>query len=547
MSGAKTDGTGIDAGINVGVGVDAASSADADTGIDAVTGAAVSTGTNTSADVDTDGLEALIPWEGSAILLLDLDAFFASVEQLDHPEWRGKPVIVGGDQARRGVVSTCSYEARAYGVHSAMPSAQAARLCPDAIWTPGNFPRYIALSQKVMRIMQDASPRLQQVSIDEAFLDVSPGRFVKEHPVMLANRIRKEVAQLGITCSIGLGVSKSVAKVASDMDKPNGLTVVFPGREADFLSPLPIRTMSGVGRQAEKHLHGFGIYTLGELAAADEGVLRQIFGKNATMMRNRCLGINDSPVVTDEEVKSISNEMTFSTDLAERAEIEQSVAMLATKVGRRLRHRGLAGYTVGLKVRYADLSIANAQHTLNLPVDDEYEFMPYLFNLIDQVWQPGTKLRLVGVAVSSFGSRPEQLSLFELLPSATVKTISDTGRAGGTTGRAASVMDAMGGATSKATGKAGVTGAMNGTSAASATGAMGTVGKAKGRRGQSRRSLVEATDRVKDRFGEGAVGYGREMRFRDRDTGTIAQKKDDYKDPLNPESEGESEEPGNFA
>jgi DNA polymerase-4 len=481
MSGARTDGTGIDAG------------------------------TNTSADADTGGLEALIPWEGSAILLLDLDAFFASVEQLDHPEWREKPVIVGGDQTRRGVVSTCSYEARAYGVHSAMPSAQAARLCPDAIWTPGNFPRYIALSQKVMRIMQDASPRLQQVSIDEAFLDVSPGRFVREHPVMLANRIRKEVAQLGITCSIGLGVSKSVAKVASDMDKPNGLTVVFPGREADFLSPLPIRTMSGVGRQAEKRLHGFGIYTLGELASADEGVLRQIFGKNATMMRNRCLGINDSPVVTDEEVKSISNEMTFSTDLAERTEIEQSVAMLAAKVGRRLRHRGLAGYTVGLKVRYADLSIANAQHTLNLPVDDEYEFTPYLFNLINQVWQPGTKLRLVGVAVSSFGSRPEQLSLFESLPSATAKT---TCGAGGT---------------------AGGTGGTAGTMGAADTG--GTAGKAKGRRGQSRRSLVEATDRVKDRFGEKAVGYGREMRFRDRDTGTIAQKKDDYKDPLNPESE----------
>jgi DNA polymerase-4 len=478
MSESQTDGTDIDAG----AGIDAAS--------------------------DVDGLEALMPWEGSAILLLDLDAFFASVEQLDHPEWREKPVIVGGDQTRRGVVSTCSYEARAYGVRSAMPSAQAARLCPNAIWTPGNFPRYIALSQKVMQIMRDISPRLQQVSIDEAFLDVSPGRFVKEHPVILANHIRKEVAQLGITCSIGLGVSKSVAKVASDMDKPNGLTVVFPGREAAFLSPLPIRTMSGVGRQAEKHLHGFGIYTLGELAAADESVLKPIFGKNATMMRNRCRGINDSPVVADDEVKSISNEMTFSTDLTERAEIEQSVAMLAAKVGRRLRHRGLAGYTVGLKVRYADLSIANAQHTLDLPVDDEYEFMPYLHNLINQVWQPGTKLRLVGVAVSSFGSKPEQLSLFESLPLTPAKTVGGAGAAAG---------------------------------AGNATGKTDAADKARGQRGQNRRSLIEATDRVKDRFGERAVGYGREMRFRDRDTGTIAQKKDDYKDPLNPESKAKTE------
>ncbi|MDR3036971.1 MAG: DNA polymerase IV, partial [Coriobacteriales bacterium] len=323
--------------------------------------------------IDTTGIGALTPWEGPAILLLDLDAFFASVEQLDHPEWRGKPIIVGGDRAKRGVVSTCSYEAREFGVRSAMPSAQAARLCPHAIWTPGNFPRYIALSNQVMQIMTSVSPRLQQVSIDEAFLDISPGRFVREHPVVLANHIRTEVGTLGITCSIGLGTSKSVAKIASDIDKPNGLTVVFPGRELDFLSPLPIRTMSGVGKQAEKRLHSYGIYTLGELASAEEGVLAAIFGKNATMMRNRCLGLNDSAVVSDDEVKSVSNEMTFSTDLTERAEVEQSIAMLAAKVCRRLRHKELAGYTAGLKVRYDDLSIANVQQTLDRPVDDEFE------------------------------------------------------------------------------------------------------------------------------------------------------------------------------
>jgi DNA polymerase-4 len=333
-----------------------------------------------------------------------------------------------------------------------------------------------------MRIMRDASPRLQQVSIDEAFLDVSPGRFVKEHPTTLASRIRDEVAHLGITCSIGLGISKSVAKIASDMDKPNGLTVVFPGREVDFLSPLPIRMMSGVGRQAEKHLHGFGIYTLGELAVADEGVLKQIFGKNATMMRNRCLGINDSPVITDEEIKSVSNEMTFSVDLTERVEIEQSIAMLAAKVGRRLRRKGIAGYTVGLKVRYMDLSIANAQYTLDSPADDENEFAPVLFDLLDQVWQPGTKLRLIGVAVSSFDQRPEQLSLFGESQTKTEEH------------------------------------------------------RLLKKRGTGRRALIKATDKVKNRFGEEAVSYGREMRFRDRDTGTIAQKKDDYKDPLRPES-----------
>ena len=425
--------------------------------------------------------ETLAPWEGPAIILLDLDAFFASVEQLDHPEWRGKPVIVGGDKDKRGVVSTCSYEARAFGVRSAMPSAQASRLCPNAIWTPGNFPRYIALSKQVMEIMTNISPHVQQVSIDEAFLDISPGRYVKDHPVNLAHHIRKEVSKLGITCSIGLGTSKSVAKIASDMDKPNGLTIVFPGREIDFLTPLPIRTMSGVGRQAEKRLHEFGVYTLGDMAHADEELLKSIYGKNSTMMRNRCLGINDSSVISDDDVKSVSNEMTFSTDLIDRNEIEQSIAMVAAKVARRLRRKGIAGYTVNLKVRYDDLSIATVQHTLDRPVDDEHDFTPILFSLVDQVWHPGVKLRLVGVGISSFEKQPEQLNIF------------------GGNDRS---FDPSGAAVSK--------------------------------RKKPKRSLVEATDKVKDRFGEEAVGYGRELRFQDRDTGTIAQKKDDYKDPLNP-------------
>jgi DNA polymerase-4 len=389
-----------------------------------------------------------------------------------------------------------------------------------------------------MGIMRDVSPRLQQVSIDEAFLDVSPGRFVREHPVVLANRIRDEVARLGITCSIGLGTSKSVAKVASDMDKPNGLTVVFPGRERDFLSPLPIRTMSGVGRQAEKRLHELGIYTLGEMAAADGYILSQIFGKNATMMRNRCLGVNDSPVVTDDEVKSVSNEMTFSTDLTQRAEVEQSISMLAAKVGRRLRRKGIAGYTVGLKVRYDDLSIANAQRTLDAPVDDENEFTPVLLKLIDQVWQPGVSLRLVGVAVSSFGQRPEQLKLFDEgfggAASGSGKPKSARGGGGNAGGSGGNVVSSGGGAARGGGGAGGGT--------ASVT-AAGRGARTLPRRRPSRRSLVEATDRVKDRFGEAAVGYGREMRFRDRDTGTIAQKKDDYKDPLHPEEGSDAQSP----
>lgn len=168
-------------------------------------------------------------WDGPAIGLLDLDAFFASVEQLDHPEWRGRPLIVGGSPDRRGVVSTASYEARRYGVHSAMPSATAARLCPDAIWTQGNFPRYREVSAQVMDVLLQETPLVEQVSIDEAFFDVTPGRYSKESPVAICRRVIERVSELGVTCSIGIGVNKTVAKIASEREKPRGLTVVMPG------------------------------------------------------------------------------------------------------------------------------------------------------------------------------------------------------------------------------------------------------------------------------------------------------------------------------
>ena len=216
------------------------------------------------------GLSA-IDWRGPAIGLLDLDAFFASVEQLDHPEWRGKPVIVGGSSQHRGVVSTASYEAREYGVHSAMPSYQAERLCPDAIWTHGHYARYRELSDRVMGFLVEETPRVQQVSIDEAFFDVTPGRYSRENPVDICQRIQRMVSEIGITCSIGIGANKTVAKIASERDKPRGLTVVLPGTEASFLAPLPVRAMSGIGGATEQRLEELGIHTLGELAAQSSG------------------------------------------------------------------------------------------------------------------------------------------------------------------------------------------------------------------------------------------------------------------------------------
>ena len=249
------------------------------------------------------GMEALFgAWAGPAIGLMDLDAFFASVEQLDHPAWRGKPVIVGGLPEERGVVSTASYEARPFGVRSAMPSAQAKRLCPHAIWTRGHFDRYREMSARVMSIIADETPFIDQVSIDEAFFDVTPGRFAAESPIAIVERIARRVSELGITCSIGLGSNKTVAKIASERDKPRGLTVVPPGTEAAFLAPLPVRAMSGIGKAAEAALHKAGIRTLGALADASLERLKPIFGTNTALVRDRAAGREISPVRALDDV-----------------------------------------------------------------------------------------------------------------------------------------------------------------------------------------------------------------------------------------------------
>ena len=365
-------------------------------------------------------------WKGRALLLVDLDAFFASVEQLDHPEWRGKPVIVGGRSDRRGVVSTASYEARAFGVHSAMPSATAERLCPDAIWTSSHFDRYHELSAQVMGILKDESPLLEQMSIDEAYLDVSPGRYTGEDPVAIAARIQARVAELGITCSIGVATGKAVAKIASDMDKPRGLTVVYPGGEAAFLAPMDVRAMPGIGKQSAERLRRIGIRTLGALADTPLDKLTPLFGVHAQAVRDRARGIDPREIATESEVKSVSHERTFATDLVTREEIEDAIDMLGPMVGRRLRKKGLAGHTVTIKLRYADLSRRTAQKGLPANVDDETVFIPVAKRLIDEIWRPGDSVRLVGLGISGFEAHDEQLGLFadEELPAGNAELLS---------------------------------------------------------------------------------------------------------------------------
>lgn len=420
----------------------------------------------------------LEPWEGSAILLVDLDAFFASVEQLDHPAWRGKPVIVGGDADKHGVVSTASYEARPYGVRSAMPSSTARRLCPDAIWTHGRFDRYREVSNAIMAILRSETPHVQQVSIDEAFLDVTPTVVNREHPVRVAQRIQRRVEELGVTCSIGAGTSKTIAKIASDMDKPRGLTVVYPGSERDFLAPLPVRVMSGIGASAEEKLKSRGIRTLGQLADADLRMLERVFGKLGRVMHVRANGGDDAPVEQDDAVKSVSNEMTFATDLTRREDVEAAIATMAAKVGRRLRRKGLRGRTLALRVKFDDLSVRSVQRQLPRPSDDELAYTPLLYAMVDEVWRPGTPLRLIGVVMSGFSEEGVvQESLFDVAEAAP-----------------------------------------------SADDVEPVV-----RDERKRRGLIEATDLVKDRFGEAAVRFGHELRNEENTTGSSSKNPADYK------------------
>ncbi len=422
----------------------------------------------------------LRPWIGTAIILMDLDAFFASVEQLDHPEWKGKPVIVGGDPTKRGVVSTASYEARKYGVHSAMPSSTAARLCPQAVWTPGNFHRYRELSQKVMGILQDESPHLMQVSIDEAFLDITPTRANREHPVTIARRIQQRVAELGITCSIGLGESKAVAKIASNQNKPRGLTVVYPGESAAFLAPLPVAEMSGIGPVAQKKLIGYHLRTLGDVANADPALLKQVFGKNTQLMIDRCRGVDTAVVSTGEPAKSVSNEISFAISLTDRKELQARIATMAHKVGRRLRRKGIEGTTLHLKIRKEDLSVRTCQrHKANLGTND-LTWLPELYSMLNEVWDGWEPLRLVGVGVSGFESEPVQETLFDIAP---------------------------------------ITEANDHSTDSPLI-----------RNAEANKKLLEANDLIAQRFGENAVRFGHELRTYQETTGSSAKNPEDYKD-----------------
>jgi DNA polymerase-4 len=347
----------------------------------------------------------------STILHVDLDAFFAAVEQRDHPELRGRPVIVGGDPRARGVVSAASYEARAFGVHSAMPLRTAAALCPGGAFLPVDGAKYRRESRRVMEILGRFTPLLEQVSIDEAFLDVAGSEALFGSPEAIARQIRGAVRdEVGLTASVGVATTKLVAKVASDLRKPDGLVIVPPGGEAAFLAPLPIGRLWGVGEQTRVVLAEYGVRTIGELADLPVDVLVRRLGAHAAVLHERARGIDPSPVTGDVAAKSVSHEHTFDVDTADSDVIERTLLALSEGVASRLRAGGVRASTVAVKVRDSAFHTVTRQRTLPEPTD----LADPIFRTALELVRPearGRRIRLLGVGAHGLGE-PAQMGLF---------------------------------------------------------------------------------------------------------------------------------------
>ena len=351
------------------------------------------------------------------IIHADLDAFYAAVEQLDNPELRGLPVLVGGRPDGRGVVATASYEARRFGVHSAMPMATAVRHCPEGIIVRPRFDRYREMSAHVMDVFLDITQTIEPVSLDEAYLDITEAA-ADRSPIAIAIDVKERVAaETGLTVSVGLGSGKTVAKIASDLQKPDGLVVVPIGGEADFLAPLAVGKLVGVGPKSAARLHDEGVDTIGQLAAMPDGWFTRRFGKRGAGIRDRARGIDHDPVHTSRETKSISAETTFATDLPgnstdDSAELLAVVERLSGRVAASLAGKGLAGRTVTVKLRLSDYTTFTRQITLPDITDDEPTIAATAWTLLERELAPGRAFRLLGVGVSGFSQKesPDDVS-----------------------------------------------------------------------------------------------------------------------------------------
>ncbi|NIR49369.1 DNA polymerase IV [candidate division KSB1 bacterium] len=353
-----------------------------------------------------------------AILHLDMDAFFAAVEQLDHSEYRGKPVIVGADPKDgrgRGVVATASYEARKYGIHSAMPISQAYKRCPHGIYLRGRYKRYSEISQQVIKILQDFTPVIEKISIDEAFLDVTGCMKLFGSPEEIAKNIKQRIRQeLHLTASIGIAPNKFLAKIASDLQKPDGLVIVNPGEEKSFLKDLPISKLWGVGKKTEMGLRKMGISTIGQIAEVPEQDLNKRFGKLGNALWRLANGIDERPVVTHAPQKSISQETTFEEDTDDEELIERTLFRLADDLSRLMRNHHLKGRTLTLKIRLEDFSTYTRSRTLSDFVDSPQVIKTVAIDLYRNFDKKTLRVRLLGIGLSQLNSvAGEQLGLFD--------------------------------------------------------------------------------------------------------------------------------------
>jgi len=350
----------------------------------------------------------------SAILHIDMDAFFVSVELLSHPDLRGRPVVVGGQRDQRGVVSSASYEARRFGIHSAMPLRTAAKLCPQAIFLDGHHDLYGQWSDRVAEILAKFSPTVEMASIDEAYLDLSGTERLYGPPLAAAHKLLREITSTtGLPCSGGLAATRLVAKVASDQAKPRGLVWVPPGSEAAFLAPLSVRRIPGIGRVTEAALNSMRIDAVGQLQELPLDRLEEIFGRWGTALFRKAHGIDSYEFFVDAEPKSLSHNQTFGTDTNNRSQLESTLSYLCQKASKRLRDSGLHARTVTLTLRYADFTTITRSHTLKEPSDLDAEFLKAFRELFARAWDGAAMLRLVGVDLSTFSAGSGQLELLD--------------------------------------------------------------------------------------------------------------------------------------
>jgi len=353
-----------------------------------------------------------MPGTVRAIIHLDLDAFYAGVEILENPELAGKPVLIGGHPEGRGVVAAASYAARAYGVRSAMPMSRALALCPEAVILPSRFSVYGDYSRRVMAILREATPLFEQMSIDEAYLDVTEEVPAWEAAIDLARELQRRVREeIGLSASLGVASNKLVAKIASDHNKPGGLTIVPPGQEESFLEPLPVRVLWGVGPVMASKLAQLGVTTVGDLARLPEDELRRRFGKHGAGLARQAKGIDRRPVITEHQVKSISQERTFRRDVVDLQLMHEQLEKMSEQVARRLARKELVAGTIGIKLRYSDFTTLTRQMTLAVPTADKGVISQTASTLLEKNWRRGRPVRLLGVSAQRLCAPAGQLRL----------------------------------------------------------------------------------------------------------------------------------------